>query len=83
MSLLRILGIACASLLILAGISSAQVTYVGDPSLGFNDMNSGGQPPTVAISGLAIHLGLWVRWLGPDHPPSPLKARPAAGPRYG
>lgn len=52
MSLLRILGIACASLLILAGTSSAQVSYVGDPSLGFNDMVSGGQPPTVAISGL-------------------------------
>ncbi len=42
-------------MLILAGTSSAQWPpwpWVGNPDLGFNDMVSGGEPPTVVIRGL-------------------------------
>jgi len=56
MSLLRKVGTAAASLLILAGVAGAQEdrprAYVGSEDLGINDMDSGGQPSTLVISGL-------------------------------
>ena len=57
MSLYRVIGAAAASLVLLAGVSDAQEErfsrFVGDGSLGLNDMTSGGRPETVVISGLS------------------------------
>ena len=57
MSLNRKIGAAAVSLIFLAGVSDAQEErfsrFVGDESLGINDMTSGGRPETVVISGLS------------------------------
>ena len=55
MSLLRKIGTTAASLLIFAGVAGAQErprAYVGSEDLGINDLDSGGQPSTLVISGL-------------------------------
>ena len=57
MALFRKVGVAAAAVLLVAGIAGAQDerprAYVGSEDLGLNDMNSGGTPSTIVISGLA------------------------------
>jgi flagellar hook assembly protein FlgD len=57
MALLRKVGVTAAAVLLVAGMAGAQEArpraYVGNEALGMADMNSGSEPVTLEISGLA------------------------------